>query len=115
MHFSMIFLTSYKYFAFFSSPPSPHPTHHNPCTLQPLLDNEWSGEPLGYHIFWKEAYVAMPETMYALDNPYLSEYILGSLEEWTEYSIRMRAYNERGEGPISAAVIERTSDTGMNM
>ena len=54
----------------------------------------------------------MPETMYALDNPYLSEYILRNLEEWTEYSIRVRAYNERGEGPISYAAIERTSDTG---
>ena len=55
----------------------------------------------------------MAETQRTLDDPSISEYIITGLEEWTRYSVRVQAYNERGTGPVSTPVKERTSDAGM--
>ncbi|XP_072043107.1 protein sidekick-2-like [Amphiura filiformis] len=64
----------------------------------PLLDSEWSGEPLGYHVFWMEAGSNMAETQRSLDDPNISEYVITGLEEWTKYAVRVQAYNERELG-----------------
>ena len=39
--------------------------------------------------------------------------VLTGLEEFVEYSIRVRAYTSVGAGPYSDAVVERTREDGM--
>ncbi|XP_071796641.1 protein sidekick-2-like isoform X2 [Asterias amurensis] len=80
----------------------------------PLLDSQWSGEPLGYIISWTEVNTMTPDPpsgSYYFPDPYVGEYIITGLQEWTEYSVQIEARNEEGRGPASSALIERTSDT----
>ncbi|XP_038069656.1 protein sidekick-2-like isoform X2 [Patiria miniata] len=80
----------------------------------PLLDREWSGEPIGYHIYWQEVNATTPnptQGTHDLLDPYMGEYVIESLQEWTAYSVQIEAYNEIGVGPISNPLIVRTIDT----
>ena len=53
-----------------------------------------------------------PSRSYYFPDPYVGEYFITGLQEWTEYSVQIEARNEEGRGPASNALIERTSDTG---
>ncbi|XP_022080215.1 protein sidekick-2-like isoform X2 [Acanthaster planci] len=80
----------------------------------PLLKREWSGEPIGYHIYWQEVNAVTPDPTqgsYDLLEPYTGEYVIAGLQEWTEYSVQVQAYNEIGAGPISDGLVGRTTDT----
>ena len=47
-----------------------------------------------------------------LASPYSNDYIIGGLEEWTMYDVRMEAYNEEYSGPSSGAVSGWTHEDG---
>lgn len=40
------------------------------------------------------------------------EFTIEDLEEWTEYEVRVQAFNGIGSGPLSLAIVGRTRESG---
>lgn len=40
------------------------------------------------------------------------EFTIEDLEEWTEYEVRVQAFNNIGSGPLSPPIVGRTRESG---
>ncbi|XP_071504823.1 protein sidekick-2-like [Diadema antillarum] len=71
-------------------------------TWVPLDDSEWNGPPAGYIIYWRAAGSQAAEQTYNLTSAYDNDHIIQGLDHWTQYDVRIKAYNEDATGPSSA-------------
>ncbi|OWF40124.1 protein sidekick-like [Mizuhopecten yessoensis] len=74
----------------------------------PLSKSEWNGAPRGYQLFYK----LKENPVYAqIDlNMDRDNHFLNGLEEWMEYQVRMKAYNDVGSSGYSPITTERTRE-----
>ncbi|XP_030834826.1 protein sidekick-2 [Strongylocentrotus purpuratus] len=79
-------------------------------TWMPLDDTEWNGVPGGYRIYWKPYGTNMQEMIFDLASPYINNHVIGGLEEWMPYDVRIEAYNEQHSGPTSGMVAGWTNE-----
>ncbi|KAL4239205.1 Protein sidekick-2 [Mactra antiquata] len=78
----------------------------------PLSKNDWNGEPRGYKIFYKNKDHSNAFKVLDLDNGMnMDSAILGNLEEWMQYEVKMIAYNDVGESIYSPITVERTRES----
>ncbi|XP_070580081.1 protein sidekick-2-like isoform X2 [Ptychodera flava] len=82
----------------------------------PLTIDQWNGVPLGYRVAWRRVSQVYRRTtnsfQYADIDDYIGRtYIIEDLEEWMAYEVKVRANNEKGSGPYSEAIVERTRDS----
>ncbi|XP_069123043.1 protein sidekick-like [Argopecten irradians] len=75
----------------------------------PLSKSEWNGAPRGYQLFYK----LKQSSVYAqIDlNMDRDNHFLNGLEEWMEYQVRMKAYNDVGSSGFSPITTERTRES----
>lgn len=78
----------------------PEPSHRN-------------GPIVGYHVLYEEAGLqsATPPTPIIVDAG-RTTLTLRDLKKYTQYSVRVRAFNTLGDGPLSAAVLVMTAEDG---
>ncbi|XP_077980255.1 protein sidekick-2-like [Glandiceps talaboti] len=82
----------------------------------PLATDQWNGRPLGYRVAWRHTSSvhkrAANSFQYAdIDDHIGGTYTIEDLGEWTEYEVKVRAYNEKGNGPYSEVTKEKTRDS----
>ena len=76
----------------------------------PLIDQ--NGVITQYDVeYTQSTFTSVPMTQTVIVNSTMA--VLTGLEEFVEYSIRVRAYTSVGAGPYSDAVVERTREDGM--
>ena len=78
-------------------------------TLQPLSDLEWNGEPRGYKVYHKISN-SNDTTIISKDSLATQCDIVG-LQEGVQYQVKMLAFNDVGDGPLSH-IITRTTTSG---
>ncbi|XP_067672270.1 protein sidekick-2-like isoform X1 [Haliotis asinina] len=80
----------------------------------PLPSKDWNGEPQGYKLYYRMKdidptadFVVLP-----LENGMnMESFILGHLEEWVEYEVKMTSYNDVGVSSYSPVTRERTRES----
>ena len=77
--------------------------------LQPLSDLEWNGEPKGYKVYHKISN-SNDTTIIPKDSLATQCDIVG-LQEGVQYQVKMLAFNDVGDGPLSH-IITRTTTSG---
>ena len=91
-----------------------HENHLIFFLLQPLARRDWNGEPRGYRVFYRMM-DATDFTPLTLDNGInMDSTILGGLQEWMEYQVKMMAFNDVGDSAFSPVTVERTRESGIN-
>ncbi|XP_074647497.1 protein sidekick-2-like [Tubulanus polymorphus] len=76
----------------------------------PLPIHEWNGVPLGYVIKYKHKDANIYKRI-QMEDKNANGFLIAKLEEWTEYEIKVCAYNGVGEGPYSQGVFDRTRES----
>lgn len=75
---------------------------------------DWNGEERGYRIHYQPTNGATDAWKTALvGDENANSHVLSGLEEWTEYSIRVAAYNKVGHSEDSPVVTDSTREAGM--
>jgi len=79
-----------------------------------LSKTDWNGEPRGYRIYHRRKEALTPDWhVVTLDDGInMNSAILAGLEEWVEYQVKILAFNDVGDSPFSAVVVERTRESG---
>ncbi|XP_053380573.1 protein sidekick-2-like [Mercenaria mercenaria] len=78
----------------------------------PLSKGDWNGEPRGYKIYYRLKDAAGDFQIVDLDNGMnLDSAILGRLQEWMQYEVKMIAYNDVGASSNSSITVERTRES----
>ncbi|XP_071105902.1 protein sidekick-2-like isoform X1 [Haliotis cracherodii] len=80
----------------------------------PLPSKDWNGEPQGYKLYYrmKEIDPTADFTVLPLENGMnMESFILGHLQEWVEYEVKMTSYNDVGVSSDSPVAIERTRES----
>ena len=81
---------------------------------QPLPDSQYNGNPesVGYRVkYWRSDQPSSALAQVVSDR-LERELTIEELEEWTEYELRMQAFNAIGAGPWSELVRGRTRESG---
>lgn len=88
--------------------------HHDRCSLQPLPDSQYNGNPesVGYRIKYWRTDLQSPALAHVINDRLGREFAIEELEEWTEYELQMQAFNAIGAGPWSQVVRGRTRESG---
>lgn len=88
--------------------------HRDRCSLQPLPDSQYNGNPesVGYRIKCWRTDLQSPALAHVINDRLEREFAIEELEEWTEYELQMQAFNAIGAGPWSQVVRGRTRESG---
>ncbi|XP_040186925.1 protein sidekick-2 isoform X1 [Rana temporaria] len=79
----------------------------------PLLETAYNGNPesVGYKIRYMRSDGKGESLTHVIHDRVEREYTIENLEEWTEYSIQVVAFNSIGTGPWCPAVVARTRES----
>ncbi len=79
---------------------------------KPLVPEFWNGEGKGYRIQYKPSTEPEFTRTQEVNNENANSYTFGGLEEWTEYNVRVAAFNKVGTSAYSDVATERTIESG---
>ncbi|CAG7730812.1 unnamed protein product, partial [Allacma fusca] len=76
----------------------------------PLQQVEWYGNPRGYNIAYRQVGSRDDFQFEVVENPTGNSFVLGNLNEFSQYQVIMMAFNDVGSSEPSAAALERTRE-----
>ncbi|EZA58520.1 Protein sidekick [Ooceraea biroi] len=76
----------------------------------PLQQIEWYGNPRGYNVTYTEVQSNISQSI-IIEDPTANSYVLENMEEYADYEIVMRAFNDVGFSAASPKAIERTRES----
>lgn len=79
-------------------------------TWSPPEKELWNGEILGYSIGFKKTNEPVDQYKFIKTGRSFNEYRLRDLEEFTDYDVVMKCFNEKGESAASMTVSARTKE-----
>ena len=80
--------------------------------VQPLVPEYWNGEGKGYRIQYKSGTEDFFSQTTEVRNENANSYTFTNLEEWTEYNVRVAAFNQVGTSAYSSVATDRTIESG---
>lgn len=81
---------------------------------QPLAESEWNGIPRGYIIDYKATgQIGLPMNI-SVPDQYANSIVLSNLHPYTEYSITVASYNDKGRSSSSIPVSSTTKESGLS-
>ena len=72
----------------------------------------WNGEGRGYRIQYKSGIEEEFTKAMEVRNENANSYTFANLEEWTEYDVRVAAFNQVGTSVYSNVATDRTIESG---
>ncbi len=81
-------------------------------SFQPLVPEFWNGEGRGYIIQYKSSGETSFDKTTRITNENANSHTYTNLEEWTEYNVRVAAFNQVGTSAYSSVASDRTIESG---
>ena len=78
-----------------------------------MASDKWNGDSRGYILRYQQHGVADSNQSLVINDENAVAFLLMGLQEWTEYDIRLAAFNRVGRSNFTEAVVARTRESGL--